>query len=91
MAARRSMRLIKEQLKLIEEEMATFERVRVDLSKTALGKWVLIKHDRVLGLFDTEMDAVKQGYRELGYVPFLVQKVSVFDEPIPMFSHLLDL
>ena len=48
---------------------------RDSLLGTAEGKFVLISGDKILGEFDTEADAIRQGYAQLGNVPFLVKQV----------------
>jgi hypothetical protein len=53
------------------------------------GKFVLIHGDKVLGAFDSNMDAITRGYRELGNVPFLVKQVVKVEAPLNFVSNLL--
>ena len=60
---------------VLAQELQTYEARREDLLAAAEGKFVLIKADQVLGVFETGQDAIRQGYRQLGNVPFLVRQI----------------
>ena len=47
---------------LLEDELRTYEAQKVDLIARAKGKFALIKGDTVHDVFDTRMDAVRQGH-----------------------------
>jgi hypothetical protein len=70
-------------------EKATFERHRKELLGTAEGKFVLITDGEILGTFETEADAIAEGYRHLGNVPFLVKRVQAVDTAANFTSHLI--
>jgi hypothetical protein len=53
------------------------------------GKFVLIHRDKILGAFDSNMDAIAWGYKELGNVPFLVKQVVKVEAPLNFVSNLL--
>jgi len=53
------------------------------------GKFVVIHKDEILGTFDSQMDAIKWGYRELGNTPFLVKQVTKIEVPLSFVSNLL--
>ena len=59
----------------LEKELATYEVYRSELLASALGKFVLIKGDRVVGVFGTWEEAADHGYEELGRVAFLVKEI----------------
>ena len=52
----------------LEQERQTYEREDV-------GKFVLIKGDRVVETFDTEQDALRAGYLLFGLEAFMVQDI----------------
>ena len=56
----------------IAEEIATY---RSQLSELLAyeGQFVLIKGDKVIGFFDDASEAIREGYRRFGIVPFLVK------------------
>jgi hypothetical protein len=73
----------------LDIELETYEKYRDHLLATAEGKYVLIYKDQVVSTYDTQMDAVAQGYRQFGNVPFLVKKITRVEIPENFVSHLL--
>jgi len=67
---------------LFERDLDYFERHRVALLQSACGKFVLIKGERVIGIFDTEIEAVRAGYDHFGNEAFLVKHVVEADVPL---------
>jgi hypothetical protein len=67
---------------VLEQELAFFERQRLDLLARAPGKYALVKHTELIGIFDSELEAVRAGYRHLGNVPFLVKHIVEADIPL---------
>ena len=74
---------------ILEEELKSFEDHRKELIGRALGKFVLVKGERIVGSYDTANDAIKAGYAEFGNVEFLVKEVSPIDAPLNFTSGLL--
>lgn len=66
---------------VLEPELETYEKHRTELLGNALGKWVLIRGDEVVGTFDTQDDAIAEGYRHFGNVPFLTKQVVELETP----------
>jgi hypothetical protein len=75
----------------LDREIATYEKNREGLVGSALDKYVLIHGDDIIGTYDTETDAVNEGYRRLGNVPFLVRHISPVDRPVNFLSGLVSL
>ena len=61
---------------MLEEELKTFEQNKSDLLATANGKFALIHDSKVEGTYSSEQDAIAQGYRTFGNVPFLVRRIA---------------
>lgn len=74
---------------LLERELATYEKNRDRLLAAAEGKFALICGEEVSGVFDTEMDAVSEGYNRFGNVPFLVKQILQVEVPLSFTSNLL--
>ncbi len=74
---------------VLTEELKTYEANLDSLLGSHDGKFVLIHGEKVLGTFDSQMDAIAWGYRELGNVPFLVKQVLKVDVPLSFVSNLL--
>ena len=77
--------------KPLEKELQTYAARRDELLATDEGKFVLILGGSVLGLFESEQDAIHQGYRQLGKPPFLVKQILTIEVPITFASRLLGL
>jgi len=73
----------------LREELATFDARRAELLGRAPGKFALVHGVEVVGVFDTEGDAINEGYRHFGNVPFLVKKIEPFDIPERFSSNLI--
>lgn len=66
----------------LQEELAFFERRRLELLEQAPGKYVLIKGSEVIGIFETELEAARTGYRQIGNQPFLIKHIVEADVPL---------
>ncbi len=73
----------------LDKELATYSTKLANLLATSEGKFVIIHDDDVLGTFDTQMDAIAMGYRELGNVAFLVKQVTKTETPLNFVSNVL--
>jgi len=74
---------------LLEQELETYA-VNIDsLLASSEGKFVLVHCDKLLGTFDSQVDAITWGYRELGNVPFLVKQVLKVEVPLNFVSNLI--
>lgn len=60
---------------MLDLEIRTFEARRSELLGRAAEKFVLIKGDQVLGIFESQADALNDGYGRFGNQPFLVKQV----------------
>lgn len=70
----------------LDTEVATYEKHKEELLGKSRGKFVLIKGEQILGTFDSQADAVNQGYKQLGIVPFLVKQIQEFESPLHFVS-----
>lgn len=75
--------------RLLDTELKTYDQHREHLLGTAEGKFVLIRNDKVVGVYDSKMDAIAEGYRQFGNVPFLVKQVVKVETPQNFISNLL--
>jgi hypothetical protein len=73
----------------LQQELETFEAHRAELLGRAAGKYALVHHDQVVGVFDTDADGIREGYRLFGNVPFLVKKIEAVDIPEQFSSNLI--
>jgi hypothetical protein len=75
---------------ILSVELKTFTNNLDSLLGSHAGKFVLIHGDKVLGTFDSNMDAIAWGYKELGNVPFLVKQIVKVEAPLNFVSNLLE-
>jgi hypothetical protein len=73
----------------LAEELATFDAHRDELLGSAPNKFVLIKGSEILGTYETETDAINEGYRKLGNVPFLVKHIVESERPLNFVSGVI--
>lgn len=76
---------------ILSTELATFERRRTELIGAAQGRYALIKGEEVVGTYESESDAIAEGYRRFGNVPFLVKHLVSAERPLNFFSGLISL
>lgn len=74
---------------ILDKELKTFDQQRETLLGSAEGKFVLIKDNVVVGIYDSKMDAIAQGYQQFGNVPFLVKQILKIETPQNFVSSLL--
>ena len=75
--------------RMLEKEQITYEQHRESLLERAEGKFVLIRNEEVVGVYDSKMDAIAQGYQKFGNVPFLVKQILKVEAPLDFLSNLL--
>lgn len=59
----------------LETEARYYARIKPELLKDRKGKFALIKGEKLIGTFDTDLDAYNAGLKELGNEPFLIIQV----------------
>ncbi len=74
---------------ILEKELKTYEQYKETLLETAEGKFALIKGDEIIGVYDTDSDAIREGYKRLGNVPFLAKRIVRIELPLNFTSNLL--
>lgn len=68
----------------LEKELATYQANLAELKRHE-GKFVLIQDDKVIDLFSSYDDALKEGYKQFGLTPFLVKQIHAV-EPVYYFT-----
>lgn len=66
----------------LEKELETYNReLQALLANEGDGKFVLIQDDKVIDVFGTYEDALKEGYKTFGLTtPFLVKQILVVEQ-----------
>jgi hypothetical protein len=65
---------------VLDREMETYQRVLPSLLDRE-GKWVLIKGDQVLGVWDTYDEARDAAYGLCGLPPYLIKQIQEHEKP----------
>lgn len=68
----------------LEQEQKTYQE-NMESLKDQEGKFVLIRGDKIVGVYDTYQDALQAGYDEFKLEPFLVKQIR-FVETIQFFT-----
>jgi hypothetical protein len=63
----------------LEKELETYKNNLADLAQHE-GKFVLIHGDKVVDIFDSYQDALRQGYRDFGVDSFLVRQIHAVEQ-----------
>ncbi len=66
----------------LDRELATYEREKARLLREHEGKFVLIYHDDVIGIFNTQFEAIDEGWKLFPNEPILTRKVTPIDEVV---------
>ncbi len=76
-------------LEMLKKELEVYEAQKSELIAKSKGKFVLIKDDKVIDVFDSEIDAIHQGYELYENTPFLVKQIVEIETPQNFTSNLL--
>lgn len=74
----------------LQDELETFEKRKGELLANSRGKFVLIKDKETIGVFETETDAVNQGFRKFKNSPFLVKQILDAEPDYNFLSNLIN-
>ncbi len=69
-------------LAVLSAELQTFDRQRASLLKTYPKKYALIKGRNLVGVFESDREALDTGYAKFGAEPFLVKQIRAKDDPV---------
>jgi hypothetical protein len=59
----------------IEDDIAAYRAMRVDLETRFMGKWVLFHECKFFGAYDSFDEAAGEAVRAFGRGPYLIQQV----------------
>ena len=67
-------------------ELETYEAHKAELLAEHEGKFVLIKGDKIVGVYDTHEEALARGYQDYLDEPFLAHEISPVELPIYFYQ-----
>ncbi len=59
----------------LDREIAAFEKMQADLEKHHLGKFVLIKHSKLIDVFESFEQAAQAAVKQFGRGPYLLRQI----------------
>lgn len=77
--------------KILLKEVETFDKNKQILLRDSSGKFVLIKGEKVIEVYDSQNDAIKVGIDKFGNSPFLVKKIEEMEQSQNFTSNLIEL
>lgn len=77
--------------KILSKEIETFKNNKENLLRDNSGKFVLIKGQEIIGVYDTQKDAIKVGIDKFGNNPFLVKEIEEVESVQNFTSNLIRL
>jgi len=76
-------------IEILKKELETYIKRKGELLGESKGKFVLIRENNIVDVFNTKTDAIRQGYERFGNVPFLVRQIVEIETPQNFTSNLL--
>lgn len=64
-------------------EIAAYERMRGELETDHLGKWAVVHHEVLAGLFDTFEQAASHAVERFGRGPYLIREIGAPPVTLP--------
>lgn len=74
---------------MLEKEAKYFDTKVSELIKTDLGKFVLIKEEKIIGTFESSVDALKSGYEKFKEQPFFIRQILPAQQPLNFANNYL--
>ena len=68
----------------ISDEIKAFEHMQADLEANHMGKWVLVRDGKLVGVFDSFELAADDAIQKFGRGPFLIREVGAAPATLPI-------
>jgi hypothetical protein len=68
---------------ILAHERKLYEKMRQDLEAKSLGKWVLIRDNDFVGVYDSFETAAAEAVRRFGRGPYLIREIGAPDMTLP--------
>lgn len=67
----------------IDTEITAYEAMRENLETEHMGKWVLVRHETLIGVYDSFDAAAEDAVRQFGRGPYLIRQVGAPPVTLP--------
>ena len=74
---------------MLDVENRTFDQHLPDLLKSDVGKFALVKGDKIIGVFVAIADALSYAYEKYGEQPFFVRQILPMQQPLNFVNNYL--
>jgi hypothetical protein len=75
----------------LETELAYYRAHRDEWLKSYRDRFVLVKGEKLIGVFNTQEEALRVGARSFGLNSFLIQRVTETDRPVDIPAYTFGL
>lgn len=58
------------------DELKVFQSIEKELIASHPGKYVLIKDQKTVGTYDSQSNAISEGYSRFGNAPFFIKQIA---------------
>ncbi|MEY3416456.1 MAG: hypothetical protein RL711_231 [Bacteroidota bacterium] len=74
---------------MLEKEATYYESKINELIKSDIGKFVVIKDDKIIGTYESVLDALKVGYDKFKQEAFFVKQILPMQQPLNFANNYL--
>ena len=74
---------------MLEKEAKYYESKINELIKSDIGKFVVIKDDKIIGTYESVLDALKVGYDKFKQEAFFVKQILPMQQPLNFANNYL--
>ncbi len=67
----------------VDKEIAAYEKIRAELESKHTGKWVLLKDEALIDLYDGFETAAEDAVKRFGRGPYLIRQVGAPPVTLP--------
>ena len=67
----------------LDKEIAAYEKIQADLESKHVGKWVLLKEETLVGLYDGFELAAEDAVKRFGRGPYLIRQIGAPPVTLP--------
>ena len=67
----------------INTEIAAYEAMEDSLKRDHMGKWAVVRHSELVGIFDSFESAAAEAVRKFGGGPYLIRQIGAPPVSIP--------
>lgn len=70
---------------MLDKEYEFYQKNKDEFVKKYIGKFIVIKNDKIIGVYDSQVDALKESVKTNDLGTFLIQEIKGNDEPVIRF------